>query len=144
MSGGQNRLPVSVKRERGTLRPGREPKPHPVRRSSRSLIPDPPDSLSKRERFAWLELRPQVQSLGVYAPSDFSSFRMLVKVQAMIDGAPKKMPPYALAQLIQRHAVLTARFGLSPADRGRVGGAVPEDEVSDPADEFKLDEGTLQ
>jgi phage terminase small subunit len=131
-------MPVRISRKakqlRGTFRADREaanpPKPEA------SPVPPAPESLSETEQKVWGELAPQVELLGTYTPACFTAFRVLVRVVALLDGAPPDMAASALVRLAQVASSLLARFGLDPMSAERVEAAPRPDEDEDDFSEF--------
>lgn len=83
-------------------------------------VPEPPDDLDVGEQKLWRTLALQVEALGVYTSSDYTAFRLLVRMTALADAGPGEMAPSAYARIAQTAVGMLARFGLDPASRGRV------------------------
>lgn len=128
MRGGHNRLPKSLKAQRGTLKKSREASPDapdlPV-----GQVPAPPDDLGAREKRVWEELAAQVEALGVYTVSDYTAFKLLVRLTALADEGPGELAPSAYARIAQTAVGMLGRFGLDPASRGRVPRPAAEEEA---------------
>jgi hypothetical protein len=84
------------------------------------------------EREVWAELAVQVEALGVYAPSDFTAFRLMVQVVTEARHPDPRDPATARVRLAQVAAGLLQRFGLDPASRGRVPSSRSEEAPADP------------
>lgn len=135
MRGGHNRLPRAIKAKRGTLKRSREASPAaPDLPPGR--VPDPPDDLYPAERVLWRTLAEQVEAIGCYTASDYSAFRLLVRMVALVDAGPGEMAPSAYARIAQTAVGMLGRFGLDPASRGRV--PRPEAEKSAADDEAAM------
>lgn len=117
--GGHNRLPKSVKAARGTLKKARETSPNAPDLPP-GCVPDPPAELDAREAQVWRELKAQVELLGVYTGSDYTAFKLLVRLTALADSGPGDLAPSAYARIAQTAVGMLGRFGLDPASRGRV------------------------
>ncbi len=131
---GRPRLPARVKELRGTLHPEREPK-NPAR-SAGSRVPAPPRGMSEGMRRVWLELAQQVDALGVYTASDFTSFRLMVRSVCEADNIPDDAPHSARVRYIAAASAALQKFGLDPASRSRVESMKPAEGAADPDDEF--------
>jgi len=156
MKGGHNRLPTAIKALRGSLRADRvtnEPQPAPLRARCPSWLPP-------RAKKAWRYLAPRLIEQGVLRETDFVAFVMMLlhldlALQAaevlarqgilVADpdhlGALRKHPA---AQVFRDNSAAfgtwAARFGLTPADRGRVA-VVAQEEEPDPLRLFLLKGG---
>lgn len=116
---GRSRLSDEAKRERGTLRKGREnreaPELVPV------SIPAPPPDLSQREAEVWAQLAAQVNPARIVGPSDLVAFRVLVRGVALADVTASD-PDASVAQKCRASGAalsLLSAFGLTPASRER-------------------------
>jgi hypothetical protein len=78
------------------------------------------------ERKIWAELKREVELLGTYSESDFTTFRLCVKCVTEALHPDPRDPATARVRVAQIAAGLLARFGLDPASRGRVSGRPPE------------------
>jgi hypothetical protein len=112
------RLPSNVKKLKGTFRADRSSRREPTPAASR--VPAPPRGSSAAFRRNWRDLSAQVDSLGVFAESDLSAFRLLVTALTLVDEMPTNAPASAVSRILQSAMGLLSRFGLTPADRGRV------------------------
>jgi hypothetical protein len=119
MRGGHNRLPRAVKAKRGTLKKARETAPQAPDLPPGN-VPPPPADLAAAEVAVWRELATQVEALGCYTSSDYSAFKLMVRMYALTDAGPGDAAPSAYAKIAQTAVGLLARFGLDPASRGRV------------------------
>ena len=140
MRGGHNRIPKGVKEKRGTLKKAREASPNAPDLPT-GKVPDPPKGLDAGEQLVWRELAVQVEALGCYTASDYSAFKLLVRMYALTDAGPGDAAPSAYAKIAQTAVGLLARFGLDPASRGRV--PRPEAEKAEATDEQKMFGGAL-
>lgn len=116
--GGHNRKPDAVKELEGTSRKDRRNPNAPSVQPSK--VPAPPKSMSKAERELWTELAGQVETLGTYAASDYSAFRLLVRTLALAEQTDQFMPPTARVRVLQAASSLLCGFGLTPASRSKV------------------------
>lgn len=130
MRGGHNRIPKSVKAARGTLKKARETSPNAPDLPP-GKVPAPPDDLGARERRVWRELAEQVELLGVYTASDYTAFKLLVRLTSIADEGPGDLAPSAYARIAQTAVGMLGRFGLDPASRGRVPRPDAEKKVAD-------------
>ena len=115
--GGHNALPAALHVARGSYRRDRHSGQAGL---PADRVPRPPKGLSEAERAVWAELARQVNVLGTYSAATFTSFRLMVKVVAMVDTAAADMPATALVRLTQVASGLLGRFGLDPATAAKV------------------------
>lgn len=80
-------------------------------------VPPPPEGMSTEERETWLELAPQVSARGVYDPTLYTAFRMLVRAVSYALNLPADAPDTAEARAVQAAQAAMGRWGLSPKDR---------------------------
>jgi len=131
---GRPRLPARVKELRGTLHPEREPK-NPARPAG-SRVPAPPRGLSAGMRQVWLELAREVDDLGVFTASDYTSFRLMVRSVFEADHIADDVPHSARVRYLAAASAALQRFGLDPASRSRVESQRPATRTENPDDEF--------
>lgn len=132
-SGGHNRKPTALKLLAGTAQPCRmknEPKPQPV-------APKCPSRLPKEAKRKWKELAPKLEKLGLLTQVDGGAFADLCLCLARLAEAEQSISINGLLVpakdgLKRNPALQTAReyrqavarwyekFGLTPADRGRL------------------------
>lgn len=139
MRGGHNRKPTRLKVLSGTARPdrmGNEPKPSPI-------APRCPKWLGKDARKEWRYLAPKLERLGLLTETDGTSFAVYCeafsrwkKAVLALQELPVTDPAYrkvaiTLEKAAQEMRAQGARFGLSPADRGRLDLSVVEEDSFD-------------
>lgn len=135
--GGHNRKPTALKIAEGTFRADRanpnEPKPKPV-------APKCPDWLAPEAKKEWRKLAPVLERLGILTEIDGNTLAAYCETVAQVKAAsialrdlPFEHPNYRKvavtlekARDAMRH--LGAELGLSPASRGRLNVAEPEEE----------------
>ncbi|MGC3997492.1 MAG: hypothetical protein QM767_08350 [Anaeromyxobacter sp.] len=129
------RLPRRVKELRGTLHPEREPKNPATLPGCR--VPAPPRGMSAAMRRVWRELAAQVDAIGCYGPSDYTSFRLLVHAVHTVDSLGDDVADSPRFRFMAAASAMLQRFGLDPASRSRVERSVPGSTAAvDPDDEF--------
>ena len=126
--GGSNKKPTSLKIIEGTYRPDRanlnEPQLEPE-------IPAPSDSLPKEAKEEYFKLAALLNEMNVLTKADQGELESLALVRAQIKSLSKKLfkksdmaefrkIQIALNEAIRVSSALSMKFGLSPADRGRV------------------------
>jgi len=139
--GGHNRKPTVLKVIQGTTRrdrmPANEPKPAPI-------APKCPSWLDREAKAEWRRLAPKLEKLGLLTEADGSAFAVYCEAYSrwkraalalrkldVTDPAFRKVA-VTLEKAAQELRAQGARFGLSPADRGRLDvPAQDEDEDDD-------------
>ncbi len=125
--GGHNRLPESLKRERGTAKKSRTNPKAP--RLELTPVPPPPPDLSRHERLMWMELAPQIDALRIYTASSETALRALVAALALVRfrAGSERERLRAWTTVL----AMLARFGLDPASRDRVAVVAQDDSPGD-------------
>jgi P27 family predicted phage terminase small subunit len=150
------RVPTTLKEQKGsyntTLANHREPR-------SKPMVPEAPKHLSKKERECWDKFSKVLDPMRVTTAEDFAALELLVvsfsqwsQLQEELRGdddltyethnkygTMRRMKPEFQAASDLEHRMLNylGRFGLTPADRGRVNQAPDDNEANrNPEDEF--------
>ena len=152
-------LPGSTKR-----RNLRVVKPGEKRKTGNAAVPPPPAHLDDDEKKAWKALGKLVTARGLYSAADYWAFEALVLAQVRTDRAAAQLRADAKAGdaaetytttnqaggTMQREKAASkayrenakalagwlGRFGMTPADRGRVEAGAVDDGKESPEDEF--------
>lgn len=124
------RIPDSVKKARGTLKPYRTNKNAP--KVKQSKVPRAPRHLLPEERETWAELARQVDQLGVYSASNLTAFKLMVRLVVAANDRSGTIPPSAIARAMQAANTALGSFGLTPASREKIPVVAPAvDETED-------------
>jgi hypothetical protein len=118
--GGHNRVPDEVKRARGTFRADRATRDTP--RVTVVPVPAPPDDLPDDARRIWLELKQEVDGLGVYSASDLGAFRRLFQITVYAERLDRdpEAPAKDVISMSKEVRAWRAVFGLHPQARSTV------------------------
>ena len=124
--GGNNRKPRALKKRQGTLQPCRDnpraPKVEPGK------VPPPQKGMTAIQKAVWRELATQAETLGAYAPSHFTAFRLMVEAVAETRRPDPRDPPTVRSRNRQIASALLQRFGLDPVSQERVSVPVKPDD----------------
>ena len=134
----QSRLPDEVKKLKGTLKKSRINPSAPT--SIHVLVPVASEQLDELARQVWNQYKQEIDTLGVFTASDYSSFILLIETKVAYENL--KNNPEAdfktLDKLVERLMRLHREFGLTPSSRPTVQKAPmgPATQPEDPDDEF--------
>ena len=141
--GGHNRKPTQLKIVQGTMRKDRS---NPNAPELELVIPEPSEGLPKEAKEAYKILAVILNDMRVLTKADQGELESLALARAQIKYLSSKLfnkldinefrkVQIALNDAIRTSAALSVRFGLSPADRGRV--SVIQEKKSNKWDEIR-------
>ncbi len=129
------RIPLELKRAKGTLQPCRVPRGAPTVDVGAAQL-DPPADLADRLRPFWLRVTAAAAHLRCLGPSDVEAVRLAALALALVDELEKNKRASVNQRLRAQSGAWSAlaRLGLSPVDRQRVTSA--PDDTDDALAEF--------
>lgn len=146
VGGRGNRKPIEIKIAQGSLNSTREAKNYPVLPKG---VPLPPAWLTDAQRAVWLRLAQCVAPMYITTEADVVAFEAFVNVMVDIQVARASLEMHGnaifteteskygttiktrpewkvLSDLDKRMLTYLSRFGMTPADRGRVSSLKPQ------------------